>query len=553
MSQTSTPSGVDAQQRWGMVIDLNRCVGCQTCTVACKLQNSTPPGVQWRRVIDVEQGSFPDVERVFMVVGCQHCAEPPCVPVCPTGATQQRADGLVTMNYDRCIGCSYCAVACPYQARTIVHRQDWYYGVETQQEQSVAHPERLGVMTKCTFCQERVDDGIAAGLTPGVDPAATPACAAACISQAIKFGDFNDESSQVSQLASENKTFQMHAGLGTEPQIRYIYDHAMTPGRETAEREYDDIRLSQTGNPLAGERQQFWDWKAAANFMLGGASSGLALAAFAGWLAGGIPDQVLPLAYLLAAMIMAVGLTTLFFKTGRPLRAMNAILRPQSSWMSRELYAVLAFYPLVLAEVLPLLRDVGWQPNPVLHTLVALAALGFLIAQARMLYMAKGISAWRAPLIPWMVIISGIFEGIAILAVLWVLRPWSPAPDGMGGLAGAGLIFAIATFILWVSYRLKAQEAGIGPLSRRDLAAITPAVAGIGHIVPALLFTLLQLAPGLPQAPLFLAAGLTALSGGLLWKHQMITRICHHQGYELPKVPQRGSGRAAAPARLKAA
>jgi len=252
-------------------------------------------------------------------------------------------------------------------------------------------------------------------------------------------------------------------------------------------------------------------------------------------------------------MIMAVGLTTLFFKTGRPLRAMNAMLRPQSSWMSRELYAVLAFYPLVLAEVLPLLRDVGWQPNAVLHTLVALAALVFLIAQARMLYLAKGIPAWRAPLIPWMIMTSGIFEGIGLLAVLWTLKPWSAPEGGMAGLAGAGLIFAIAIFILWVTYRLKAQEAGIGPLSRRDLAAITPAVAGIGHIVPALLFTLLQLVPDLPQAPLYLAAGLTALGGGLLWKHQLVTRVCHHQSYELPKVPQRGSGRHAAPARLEAA
>ncbi len=553
MSAAATPDAALASRRWGMVIDLNRCVGCQTCTVACKLQNSTPPGVQWRRVIDVEQGQFPDVERVFMVVGCQHCAEPTCVPVCPTGATQQRADGIVTMNYERCIGCSYCAVACPYQARMIVHRQDWYYGVETLQEQAVAQPERLGVMTKCNFCQDRIAEGIDAGLAPGVDPAATPACAAACISQAIKFGDFNDEHSLVSQLTAENKTFQMHAGLGTEPQIRYLYDHAMTPGRETEEREYDDIRLSQSGNALVGQRQKFWDWKAAANFMLGGASAGLVLATFAGWLAGGIPDPVVPLLYLLAAAIMAVGLTTLFFKTGRPLRAMNAMLRPQSSWMSRELYAVLAFYPLVAAEVLPLLHDLPWQPNAVLHALVALAALGFLIAQARMMYMAKGIPAWRAPLLPWLLIASGIFEGIAGLAIIWALWPCSAPQAGMHGLAGAGLVFAIATFILWVSYRLKAREAGVGPLSRQDLAAITPAVVGIGHIVPALLFTLVQIMPGLPPTTLFLAAGLTALAGGLLWKHQMITRVCHHQGYELPRVPQRGSGRHAAPVRLEAA
>ena len=138
--------------RYGMVIDLNRCVGCQTCTIACKHANDTPPGVQWRRVLDVEYGSFPDVERVFLVTGCQHCAEPPCVPVCPTGATRQRADGLVTMNYDTCIGCASCAVACPYQARTIVHEKTGYYGEQTVQEKKTSHDDRIGVANKCTFC-----------------------------------------------------------------------------------------------------------------------------------------------------------------------------------------------------------------------------------------------------------------------------------------------------------------------------------------------------------------------------------------------------------------
>ena len=175
MSTTGVP-------RWGMTVDVNRCVGCQTCTIACKHANDTPPGVQWRRVLDVEQGTFPDVERLFLVVGCQHCAEPPCVPVCPTGATRQRADGLVTMDYETCIGCGYCAVACPYQARTIVHDRQWYYGAPTAQETHVAHDERIGVANKCTFCVERVDEGIGLGLSPGTDLEYTPACAASCMS-----------------------------------------------------------------------------------------------------------------------------------------------------------------------------------------------------------------------------------------------------------------------------------------------------------------------------------------------------------------------------------
>ena len=108
--------------RYAMVADLRRCVGCQTCTAACRHANTTPPGVQWRRVLDMEMGTYPDVRRVFVPVGCMHCADPPCMEVCPSTATSKRDDGIVVIDYDKCIGCAYCAVACPYQARYKVEK-----------------------------------------------------------------------------------------------------------------------------------------------------------------------------------------------------------------------------------------------------------------------------------------------------------------------------------------------------------------------------------------------------------------------------------------------
>jgi phenylacetyl-CoA:acceptor oxidoreductase 27-kDa subunit len=114
--------------RWAMVADLNRCVGCQTCTTACKHANATAPGVQWRRVLDIEAGEFPDVRRAFVPVGCMHCDEPACVEVCPSTASRRRDDGIVTIDYDLCIGCAYCAVACPYQARFKVEQPRHAYG-----------------------------------------------------------------------------------------------------------------------------------------------------------------------------------------------------------------------------------------------------------------------------------------------------------------------------------------------------------------------------------------------------------------------------------------
>ncbi|HSH40678.1 MAG TPA: 4Fe-4S dicluster domain-containing protein [Arenicellales bacterium] len=211
--------------RWVMVADLNRCVGCQTCTAACKHTNATAPHVQWRKVLDLEVGEYPDVRRSFVPVGCQHCADPPCMHVCPSTATGQRDDGIVTIDYDLCIGCGYCMVACPYQARfKVMESSPAYEGRRMENETAREDPARLRVAQKCTFCSDRVDYGLENGLTPGEDPAATPACANACIADALIFGDIEDPDSRVSELLAENKWFRMHEELETDPGFYYLWD-----------------------------------------------------------------------------------------------------------------------------------------------------------------------------------------------------------------------------------------------------------------------------------------------------------------------------------------
>lgn len=213
--------------RYAMVADLRRCVGCQTCTAACRHANTTPPGVQWRRVLDMEMGTYPDVRRVFVPVGCMHCADPPCMEVCPSTATSKRDDGIVVIDYDKCIGCAYCAVACPYQARYKVEKAAFAYGDEPSAPEGARHePDRIGVSTKCTFCVDRIDNGIARGLTPGQDPEATPACVNSCIAGALHFGDVEDPNSNVSRLLAENQFFRMHEHLGTKPGVYYLWDQA---------------------------------------------------------------------------------------------------------------------------------------------------------------------------------------------------------------------------------------------------------------------------------------------------------------------------------------
>jgi len=128
--------------RYGMVIDLKRCVGCYSCHIACKAENATPPGVFWARVLEKEQGEYPTATRIFLPVLCNHCKEPPCRDICPTGATTKRQDGIVYIDYDVCIGCRACMMACPYG----IPRYEWEALVPR--------------IRKCTMCHERVAEGI---------------------------------------------------------------------------------------------------------------------------------------------------------------------------------------------------------------------------------------------------------------------------------------------------------------------------------------------------------------------------------------------------------
>jgi phenylacetyl-CoA:acceptor oxidoreductase subunit 1 len=132
---------------------------------------------------------------------------------------------MVTIDYDLCIGCGYCAVACPYQARHIVQRARFAWnGEPAPNERARFDAGRVAVATKCTFCADRVDAGTAKGLTPGVDPEATPACVNSCIAGALVFGDRDDPASPLSKLLAEAVHFRMHEGLGTDPGMYYVYD-----------------------------------------------------------------------------------------------------------------------------------------------------------------------------------------------------------------------------------------------------------------------------------------------------------------------------------------
>ena len=213
--------------RWGMVIDLRKCIGCYSCMIACKEEHFLPPGMFWNRVLISETGTFPTVTKQIYPVGCNHCKEAACVKACPTRATTRRADGIVVVDADKCAGCRYCLVACPYQQRSF-HADDKkeYFPGQGLTEYEAAgkqlYPLQKGTVVKCNFCTERIDAGIKEGLKPGIDREATPACVITCPTKARYFGNLEDPSSEVARLIKERRAFQLHPEYGTDPSIYYI-------------------------------------------------------------------------------------------------------------------------------------------------------------------------------------------------------------------------------------------------------------------------------------------------------------------------------------------
>ncbi len=208
--------------KWGMVVDLESCTGCQTCSVACKVVNGLGPGLQRVTVSESESGSFPEVKRIYIPKRCMNCRDPLCLSVCPTGATEQRQDGVISIKQDKCIGCRYCIMACPYNVRVFHACEQSYHREPSQWEKQRYKEHSSGTVEKCDFCRSRIDEGLKNNLKPGIDDDATPFCVISCIAKALHFGDLDDPNSNVSRLIEERNGFQLLPEMKTDPSIYYL-------------------------------------------------------------------------------------------------------------------------------------------------------------------------------------------------------------------------------------------------------------------------------------------------------------------------------------------
>ena len=228
--------------RYAMALDVDKCIGCRRCVYACAMENNVPRGLgmEWINVLEVDRDGVAELKnarndytdspkpgKVYVPVACQHCEDPPCVMVCPVKATWKEPDGIVVIDYDRCIGCKYCIVACPYGARRFNLMKPTLSPLELNPNMHILGnvPRYVHVTEKCTWCIQRTRDG-------GV-----PACVESCPVGARVFGDLNDPESPIRKVIEEYGVFVLKPEAGTNPRFFYFFGGARTPRKPSGKEE----------------------------------------------------------------------------------------------------------------------------------------------------------------------------------------------------------------------------------------------------------------------------------------------------------------------------
>lgn len=449
LSLTVTP------QNYGFVIDNRKCIGCHACSTACKSENEVPLGVYRTWVKYVEQGVYPNTHRHFQVTRCNHCANPPCVRICPTEAMYQRDDGIVEFDNRACIGCKACLQACPYDAIYI--------------------DPNSGTAAKCHYCAHRTDIGL------------EPACVVVCPEQAIIAGDMNDPSTEISQLLATQKVTVRKPEQGTSPKLFYINgnDVSLHPtaterfpemfmwadvvgdqgSRGAEEQESKKVKTRrhtvsgaalrapqpqgaswngpiQIGGTKAEQMVQVgynaqhkipWHWPVPAYLVTKSIGSGVLMLFGLGMMFGWFRFDERTAIFTSFLSLLFIGLTTglLVYDLEKPERFLYILIRPQwRSWLARGAVFLIAFSLVAgLWWLLELGAYYDWinqgqarDLRPYLLWLGFPLAVGVATYTAFLFAQAEGRDMWQSPLLPFHLLLQAFMAGSGAILVLSLLR-----------------------------------------------------------------------------------------------------------------------------------
>lgn len=495
--------------RYGFVIDQRKCIGCHACTVACKEENRVPLGAFRTWVKYVERGTYPDVRRYFAVLRCNHCDAAPCVSICPTRALHRRADGIVDLDRDRCIGCKSCLQACPYDALYI--------------------DPATGTAAKCHYCAHRVEVGL------------QPACVVVCPEQAIVAGDLDDPGSRIARLVAAEPVQVRKPEQGTRPKVFYVGADAsaLAPGLQQpasgylwAERpreETDLLRLvaaaraAEAGGDGGLSRPVYdvpharrpWGWRVSLYLWAKSVAAGALLVAAGGVLTGAAGGGRLSglAAPLLALLFLALTTALLVLDLKRPARFLYILSRPNPrSWLVLGAWTLVLFGAVATAWL-----GAGWAGRrDVLRALavpaaaLAAAAAGY---SAFLFRQAEGRDFWQSPLLLPHLLVAAVVAGASSLLLVDVA-----AGDGRGrpvlALVLAGGLAAHAVLAL---SELAGRHASLDAARAARLLTRGPwgarfwlGAVGGGTLLPLALLGLVPAGSG--------AAAVLALAGLWLWE-----------------------------------
>jgi Fe-S-cluster-containing dehydrogenase component/formate-dependent nitrite reductase membrane component NrfD len=433
---------------YGFVIDNRACIGCHACSTACKSENEVTLGVYRTWVKYTESGSYPNTQRSFQVTRCNHCANPPCVRICPTEAMYQRDDGIVEFDNSACIGCKACMQACPYDAIYI-------------------DPDN-GTAAKCHYCSHRVEVGL------------EPSCVVVCPTHAIISGDMDDAESEISRILARARTSVRKPEQGTAPKLFYIEGNAPSMVPTAAEREQDtfmwaDVRdapakkvnghdangsakQSRSGVPLRASQPQGepkggpivvggrraahmvqvgynaqhnvpWHWPVPAYLVTKGIAAGLFSLVAIAWLLGWSPfSSAAAIATgSIATIFMLITTALLVFDLEKPERFLYILIRPQwRSWLTRGAMFLIGFSTIAGAwTAAEIAAQLGIVPTGIVESLrpwlLGLGiplAVGVIVYTAFLFGQAEGRDLWQSALLPVHLIVQAAMVGGAALVII---------------------------------------------------------------------------------------------------------------------------------------